>query len=53
MNTVTVTSHLNAPPDLVWNEVNKPRLFLFVAHPVLRFIPVAPAILFARANSLA
>lgn len=48
METVTVTTHLNACTDLVWNKVNKPRIFLFVAHPVLRFDPVEPAILSNR-----
>lgn len=42
MKIVTLTTYLNAPADRIWDEVKKPRLLMFVAHPVLRFKPVDP-----------
>lgn len=42
MKTVEISTHLNAPVDQVWSEVNKPQLLMFVAHPVLHFIPIEP-----------
>ncbi len=45
MRTVELSTYLNAPAAQVWNELNKPRLLMFVAHPVLRFKPVDPVTL--------
>ncbi|MHA6325859.1 hypothetical protein [Roseivivax sp. CAU 1753] len=42
MKTVLLTTHLDAPPDRVWDAINTPRLFLFVARPVMYFEPVDP-----------
>ena len=35
----TLTSHLKNPPDLVWEQVQKPALFLHVAGPLVAFEP--------------
>ncbi len=43
MDTVEISTHLNAPPERVWEEVNRPKLLLFVSHPVLQFRLVEPA----------
>lgn len=42
MKIIEITTHLDAPPDRIWEEVNKPGLLLFVAHPFIRFEPVEP-----------
>lgn len=43
MRQVKLTTYLDATPDQVWNELRTPRLLTFVAHPVIRFVPVTPA----------
>ncbi|MCK0097346.1 hypothetical protein MWU60_17340 [Yoonia sp. F2084L] len=42
MKTIEITTHLDATPDEIWEEVNKPRLLFFVARPLIRFKPVKP-----------
>lgn len=42
MKTLTITTSLDASPDRDWEALNTPRLFLFVAHPVVRFAAVKP-----------
>lgn len=42
MKTVRLSTHLDAHPDQVWNELIKPRLLQFVAHPILQFTPISP-----------
>lgn len=43
MRTVTLGTYLDADPARVWDEVNRPRLLCFVAHPLMRFDPITPA----------
>ena len=43
--TVTLETRLDAPADRVWEEVERPRLLLFVSAPMVRFTPVAPTVL--------
>jgi hypothetical protein len=39
---VEISTHLDALPDRVWAEVQRPRLLFFVAAPMVRFRPVDP-----------
>ena len=43
MVTVEISTHLDAPVEKVWDEVNRPQLLMFVAHPILHFEPIEPA----------
>lgn len=40
--TVELSCLLAAPADRVWEEVNRPRLLLHVARPMIRFAPIDP-----------
>ncbi|MEO0703913.1 MAG: hypothetical protein AAFY80_17395 [Pseudomonadota bacterium] len=42
MREIVLSCHLDASPDRIWTEVQRPELLLFVASPVLRFRPVRP-----------
>ncbi|MBU3030138.1 hypothetical protein [Paracoccus marinaquae] len=44
IRTVSLDTYLDARPGQVWDEVNRPRLLRFVAHPLIRFDPVDPAV---------
>lgn len=39
---VEIATLLDAPPDRVWAEVQRPALLMFVAAPMVRFRPVDP-----------
>ena len=43
MREITISSCLEAPLDRVWIEVQKPKLLLYVARPLIAFRPVAPS----------
>lgn len=43
MKTVELSTHLDAPIERVWRELNKPRLLLFVSHPMIDFRIVSPS----------
>lgn len=45
MQTIEISTYLDASPDRIWDELNKPSLMLFVAHPILQFEAVEPEIL--------
>ena len=42
MAVVELSTVLDAPPERVWEEVNRPALLRFVAHPFVRFDPLDP-----------
>ncbi|KIT16509.1 hypothetical protein [Jannaschia aquimarina] len=46
--TIVISTRLGAEPDRVWEEVNSPRLLLFVAAPMIRFRPVDPPVFAER-----
>lgn len=48
MKTIELTTHLDAPPDLVWQCVNTPRLLRYVAGGWLNFLPIDPPAFPAR-----
>ncbi|MCQ8185352.1 hypothetical protein [Parvularcula maris] len=41
---LTISTLLDAKPDLVWQHVNTPRLHQYVARPFLSFTPVEPSV---------
>ena len=42
MNTIELSTRLDASPDLVWECVNTPRLLQYVAAGWLKFLPIDP-----------
>ncbi|MEL6922249.1 MAG: hypothetical protein AAFO77_14775 [Pseudomonadota bacterium] len=45
MALVELTTFLDAKPDRVWHELQRPQLLFHVAHPILQFTPVEPKVL--------
>ena len=42
MREVVLKTYLEAPADKVWEELSKPQLLTFVAHPLMKFEPLEP-----------
>lgn len=42
MRRVEVTTFLDAPPDAIWEAVQKPGVFAYVSAPLIRFAPLEP-----------
>ncbi|MFV0300380.1 MAG: hypothetical protein ACK5IP_05805 [Paracoccus sp. (in: a-proteobacteria)] len=40
---MTVETYLDASPGVVRDAANRPRLLVYVAHPMIRFVPIRPA----------